>query len=33
VATGAMRAMRLSASLPGWATAAARTPVTCPQHC
>jgi hypothetical protein len=33
VATGAMRAMRLSAGLPGWATAAARAPVTCPQHC
>jgi hypothetical protein len=33
VATGAMRAMRLSAGLPGWATAAARAPVACPQHC
>jgi hypothetical protein len=33
LATGAMRAMRLSAGLPGWAAAAARTPITCPQRC
>jgi hypothetical protein len=33
IGTGAMRAMRLSAGLPGWATTAARAPVACPQRC